>query len=77
MKYIIVLISALLLFSGCTRRPQPQVVVKEVNATVVPEKKVVVQAAPRKNRKVPPLPTPEVEIDIDSMVDQATDEVIS
>jgi len=76
MKYIILFVSALLLFSGCTRQPKPQVIVKEVNATVVPEKKVVVQA-PKKNRKVPPLPTPEVEIDIDSMVDQATDEVIS
>ena len=75
MKYIMIGLIAMMLFGGCTRRPEPQpmVVVPDANLT---EEKVVVQA-PSKNRKVPPLPQPEVEIDMDSIVDQAATEVLS
>jgi len=32
---------------------------------------------PKKNVKVPPLPTPEVDVDMDSIVDQAADDIIT
>ena len=85
MKSIIIGLSALLLFIGCGKdQPKPNLQVVDVNksvdknVTLAPKKirKKIVKA-PKKNVKVPPLPTPEVEIDMDSIVEQATSEVIS
>ncbi len=85
MRLIIIGLSAIFLLIGCGRT-QPQLKVVDVNksldtnrsvdrnSTIKPRR---VAKAPKKNRKVPPLPTPEVEIDMDSLVDQATSEVIS
>lgn len=85
MKSIIIGLSALLLLIGCGKdQPKPNLQVVDVNksvdknVTLAPKKirKKIVKA-PKKNVKVPPLPTPEVEIDMDSIVEQATSEVIS
>ena len=85
MRLMIIGLSAIFLLIGCGRT-QPKFRVVEVNqsvdanrsldrnATIKPKR---VAKAPKKNRKVPPLPTPEVEIDMDSLVDQATSEVVS
>ncbi len=40
-------------------------------------KNVSKNGKPKKNVKVPPLPTPEVDIDMDSIIDQATDEIVT
>jgi ABC-type uncharacterized transport system auxiliary subunit len=91
MKSIIIGLTALLLLAGCGGDIEPiptiptvdvnKTVVTDVNKTIVKKKKVVVKKQPKattkKNVYVPPLPTPEVEIDMDSIIDQATDEVVS
>ena len=91
MKSIAISLVGLLILAGCgATQPKPAVVVVDINKTVVtdanktvpPKKKskrvsVNQPKKPKKNVKVPPLPTPEVEIDMDSIIDQATDEVIS
>jgi len=91
MKSIAISLVGLLILAGCsTTQPKPAVVVVDINKTVVTDanktvppkkksKKVAVSQPkkPKNNVKVPPLPTPEVEIDMDSIIDQATDEVIS
>ena len=91
MKSIIMGLTALLLLAGCGGglEPSPTIPTVDVNKTVAPDvnktvikkkKKVHVaktKKAPKKNVKVPPLPTPEVEIDMDSIIDQATNEVVS
>jgi len=87
MKSIIMGLTALLLLAGCGGvEPTPTMPVADVNKTVVVDvnktivkkkRKVVIAKPPKKNVKVPPLPTPEVEIDMDSIVDQATSEVVS
>jgi len=93
MKSIAISLVGLLILAGCgVTQPKPAVVVVDINKTVVTDanktvppkkkkrkKKVAVSQPkkPKNNVKVPPLPTPEVEIDMDSIIDQATDEVIS
>ncbi|SFV61619.1 hypothetical protein MNB_SV-9-1480 [hydrothermal vent metagenome] len=61
-------------------------VVVDTNKTVVPKKKsykrkqkVVTTKynSKKKSVKVPPLPTPEVDIDMDSIVDKATNDIVT
>jgi len=78
-KYIVLGISTLLMLGGCVGqpkplpKPQPKPVVKEV------KKPKPVYHAPRKRKhgKVPPLPEREVDVNMDSMVDQAMDETLN
>ncbi len=69
MKMIILGISALLMLGGCVGQPKPQPQPKPVVKPV--EKPKPVYKAPRKKGEVPPLPEREVDLDMDSMVDQA------
>ena len=90
MKSIIMGLTALLLLAGCGGGIEPspiipsvdvnKTVAPDVNKTIVKKKKVVRKKqpkAPTKNVYIPPLPTPEVEIDMDSIIDQATSEVVT
>ena len=65
-------------------------VIVDANKSIVPknksykkkkkkQKKKVVSNnhKPKKNVKVPPLPIPEVDIDMDSIIDQATDDIVT
>jgi len=82
MRYSIVAIAALLMFSGCVGMqkpaPEPKPVVKKVEKPKPkPKRKSVVRHKKPKKGKVPPLPKREVDVDLDSMVDQAADAVLS
>jgi len=76
-KYIILGISTLLMLGGCVGqpkplpKPQPKPIVKKV------KKPKTVHRAPRKHGKVPPLPEREVDVDMDSIVDQAMSESLN
>ncbi len=72
-KYIVLGISALLMLGGCVGQPKPQPQPKPVvvEKKVVKKKPVYKKKAPRKHGEVPPLPKREVDVDMDSMVDQA------
>ena len=75
MKYMILGATALLLLSGCVGQPrpmpQPKPVVKKVEK---PKPKPVRHY---QKGEVPPLPEREVDVDLDSMVDQAAAEVLN
>ncbi|MEA3417917.1 MAG: membrane lipoprotein lipid attachment site-containing protein [Campylobacterota bacterium] len=72
MKHIVLGISALLMLAGCSSK---QVVVQPVEKKV--EEKKVVNPVASSNSKVPPLPVPEVDVDMDSAVERATQEVLT
>jgi hypothetical protein len=77
MKYIVLSVTVLLMFGGCAgmmkAKPESKPVVKKVV-----EPKPAPASGQRKLKKgeVPPLPEREVDVDMDSMVDQAADEVL-
>jgi hypothetical protein len=72
MRYILMTIFAMLMFVGCSTKqaPKPVVVVDEV------EKPKPIYHAPRKRGVVPPLPKREEDIDVDSAVDSAMDDLL-
>jgi len=80
MKKIILSTLALLMLNGCTMfgfigqaTPEPTIV-PETNTTKPTPKLLDIPAPPqRKKRAVPPLPTPEKEVDIDSLVEDSLD----
>lgn len=64
LRYMILSITALVIFGGCASKPEPEPVVVEV------EKPKPIYVAPRRG-KVPPLPKREEDIDVDAAVDSA------
>lgn len=71
MKQIALSISALLLWGGCSAKPEPE----PQPVMVKVEKPKPVYQAPRKKGKVPPLPKREEDIDVDSAVDSAMGDI--
>lgn len=76
MKIILMGISALLLLAGCSNnQPVVQPVVQPADKEVA--NKEPAKTASNSNAKVPPLPVPEVDVNMDSAVEQATREVMT
>ncbi|MEA3419575.1 MAG: membrane lipoprotein lipid attachment site-containing protein, partial [Campylobacterota bacterium] len=76
MKIIIFGILALLMLAGCSSN-QPVVQPIEKKAEKKKTIKRTPASKPRENGKIPPLPEPEADVDMDSIVEQATKEVMS
>ena len=73
-KYSILGLLALLMLGGCVGQPKPKLQPKPVMEA---EKPKPVQPRRLKKGEVPPLPKREVDVDMDSMVDQAAAEVLN
>ena len=78
-KYIVLGISAILMLGGCVGqpRPKPEPVVKKVEQPKPKPKRKSAPVRHYKKGEVPPLPKREVDVDMDSMVDQASAEVLN
>jgi len=74
-KYVGLSLSALIMLGGCVGQPKPRVQPKPV--VKVEQPKPAVQPRRLKKGEVPPLPEREVDVDMDSMVDQAAAEVMN